>query len=297
MIGDTVAIRPDFELNDPLDAAEHLLAWIIETGLTAFQSEAAHAKEVRRAATRVWNLDAINLVPLMMDMSFMFAPMLGLEDSAQVERSRPSIDPSDGVWDVRVRALRKRIVRAVGRVHDRVAHNGAAAHQGPGGRIGRLIGAIIERALRQHALPTVAGMPSFRVTAGFARQFQAMSAPSRKGSGIYPFFVVDARREGAVEWVIASGQVGRNGPFYGVKLNPRLGCHPLRSEPVSLFTHCARNGIPITTHASQCRFPDWLMACADFGTRRATSEAWGSSIAGQRLEQMAFRVPREFLCL
>ncbi|MCX7031616.1 MAG: amidohydrolase family protein, partial [Spirochaetes bacterium] len=141
---------------------------------------------------------------------------------------------------------------------------------------------------------------------GFARQFQAMSALGRKGSGIFPFFAVDPRRDGAVEWVITSGQVGRNGPFYGVKLYPRLGYHPLRTELSPLFAFCAREGIPVTAHASWRGFPDGLPTFAEFGNPKhyrpilegnpglrinlahfgdrsnepGMIEAWGGAIAG-----------------
>ncbi|MCX7030384.1 MAG: hypothetical protein NTU62_09725, partial [Spirochaetes bacterium] len=212
MIEDTVAIRPDFELRNPLDAAEHLLAWIVEIGFAAFQSETANVKELRRTAARVWRVDTLSLVPLMMDIYYLFASPLGLEESAEFVPGRNSGDPPGDIWDARARVLRMRIARGVGRVHDRVAHAGAAARKGARGRIERLIGATIERVLRPHGALTAAGMPGFKLTAGFARQFQAMSALGRKGSGIFPFFAVDPRRDGAVEWVITSGQVGRNGP-------------------------------------------------------------------------------------
>jgi predicted TIM-barrel fold metal-dependent hydrolase len=262
MIEDTVAIRPDFELKNPLDAAEHLAGWIMEIGMAAFQSEAANVREIRRTAARTWKARTIGLVPLMMDIYFMFAPPLGPEASDETGTSRSTGVPGDDPRDERARALRKRIARAIRGVHERMTH-GARPRRWPA--IERLAAAGIERVLRQHARPAGPGGRSFRPTAGFSRQLRALSVLGRSGTGIYPFFAVDARREGAVEWAITSGQIGPRGPFYGVKLYPRLGCHPLRPELAPLFAHCARNGIPITTHASENGFPDFLTKHAEFG--------------------------------
>jgi predicted TIM-barrel fold metal-dependent hydrolase len=308
MIEDTVAIRPDFEVRDPLDAAEHFLGWIVEIGFAAIGSEAAHARDLRRNASRVWHVDGISLVALMMDIYFMFAPPLGAPGAnglAGPER-RPVDRGTDGDdLDLRARAFRKRVARAIRWWRDRAAAESNSSRREKV-RIDRLLAVITERVLGAHARPAARGTPGFRSTAGFARQFRAMSALGRRKPGIYPFFAVDARREGAVEWVINSGQVGPEGPFYGVKLYPRLGCHPLRPELDPLYAHCARSGIPITTHSSHGGFPDFLTSFAEFGnpenfrpvfeqypgiridfahfgdrgTDAAQSEAWGRSIAG-----------------
>jgi predicted TIM-barrel fold metal-dependent hydrolase len=308
MIEDTVALRTDFEVRDPLDAAEHFLGWIVEIGFAAIGSEAAHVRDLRRNASRVWSVDRIGLVALMMDIYYMFAPPLGVpgvNDLPRAEQQRPSRGLDDDDRDVRVRAFRKRITRALRKRRDNAAAESDAFHRAKG-RIEKLLEAVTGRVLGAHARPAARGMPSFRSTAGFARQFRVMSALGRRKQGIYPFFAVDARRHGVVEWVIKSGQVGPGGPFHGVKLYPRLGCHPLRPELDPLYSHCARNGIPITTHCSQGGFPDFLMSFAEYGhpenfrpvferypgirinfahfgdrgSTAAQSEAWGRSIAG-----------------
>jgi predicted TIM-barrel fold metal-dependent hydrolase len=308
MIEDTVAIRPDFEVRSPIDAAEHFLAWIIEIGFAAIGSEAAHARDLRRNALRVWHVDRISLVALMMDIYFMFAPPLGepgANGPAQPDRRPPDRGSAGDDLDLRVRAFRKRVARTIRRLRDHAAPESDSSRRAKG-RIERLLAVVAERVLSAHARPALRGRPSFRSTAGFARQFRAISALGSRKPGIYPFFAVDARREGVVEWAINSGQVCPKGPFYGVKLYPRLGCHPLRPELDPLYSHCARNGIPLATHCSYGGFPDFLMSFAEFGDPEnfrpvferypgirinfahfgdrgsdvAQSEAWGRSITG-----------------
>ncbi|HUI72066.1 MAG TPA: amidohydrolase family protein [Spirochaetia bacterium] len=267
MIEDTIAVRPDFEVRSPLDAAEHFLAWILEIGFAAIGSEAAHVRELRQNASRIWNVDRIGLVPLMMDIYFLFAPSIaepGASKPASGERRPPVRDPRRDARDLRVRALRKRMARALRKRRDSMATESDATSLATG-RIEKLLAGVTERVLGSPARPAWPNTPTFRSSAGFAHQFAALSALGGRKSGVYPFFAVDARREGAVDWVITSGHVGPGGPFYGVKLYPRLGCHPLRPELDPLYSHCARNGIPITTHCSYGGFPDFLTSFAEYG--------------------------------
>jgi predicted TIM-barrel fold metal-dependent hydrolase len=308
MIEESVVVRPDFEVRSPLDAAEHFLAWIIEIGAAAIGSEAAHARELRRNAARVWGVDTISLVALMMDIYFMFAPRLGppgaVDRAPAGQRPLPRATGGDDL-DARARTFRKSVARALRRRRDIVAAKGRA-HRPALAVIENLLEAVAARVLGLSTKQAVHGGRGFQGTAGFTRQFRALSALGSRTTGIYPFIAVDPRREGIVEWVITSGQVGPAGPFHGVKLYPRLGCHPLRPELDPLYSHCAQKGIPLTTHCSSGGFPDFVTSFAEFGNPEnfrpiferfpsiridfahfgdrgadtTQSEAWGRSIAG-----------------
>jgi len=90
---------------------------------------------------------------------------------------------------------------------------------------------------------------------GLERQLNALKNLSAKGN-CFPFFPVDPRRPGVVQAVLSGKIVTRKrGGFYGIKLYPRLGYHPLSSNLVSLYAYCEANSIPITTHASTGGFP------------------------------------------
>ncbi len=263
----TVAIRPSFELRYPFDAVQTFMAWLIGIGRAAFQSEVKDVKDMRRAAHRAWKTENLGLVPLMMDIYFMFAPPLGPEGPSPEARHEPTAPLAKDKRDEYARAFRKRITQVVQKVHGRMSGKTSAARE-RSGRLEAFIASFAERVLSGKAQVETAGAPGFKTTAGFLRQFNAVAPLGAKGSGVYPFFAVDARREGVVDWVINGGQVGPGGPFYGIKLYPRLGCHPGRRELEPLFEFCARRRIPITAHASGRGFPHWIMSFAEYGNPR-----------------------------
>ncbi len=263
----TVAIRPSFELRYPFEAVQTFMAWLIGIGRAAFQSEAKDVKDMRRTALRTWKTENLSLVPLMMDIYFMFAPPLGPEGPVPAERREPPAPPTVDKRDEYSRAFRKRMAQVVQKVHDRMA-GGTSKERESRGRLEAFITSLAERVLSEKGQEAEAGAPGFKPTAGFLRQFKAMGPLGKEGSGVYPFFAVDARREGVVDWVINGGQVGPGGPFYGIKLYPRLGCHPCRHELEPLFEFCARGRIPITAHASGRGFPHWRLTLAEYGNPR-----------------------------
>jgi predicted TIM-barrel fold metal-dependent hydrolase len=79
----------------------------------------------------------------------------------------------------------------------------------------------------------------------------------RRGT-VFPFLAIDPRRAGAID-ALRDGRAGvsSGGPFYGVKLYPRLGYHPAHPTLEPLYAFCSKNRIPITTHCSTGGFPTW----------------------------------------
>jgi len=252
-------VVPDFELNNPLEEAERLLAWVIQISKAAFHTQAANVRELRRVAAKVWGVPSLTIVPLMMDIYYLFSPPLA---PATWEPPQPPRVATRR--QAHARALTERVTSIVRGVRQRMAtgDNGAV---GRGGAIEKRIWAIVERVIDEKMKGAELPAPGFARTAGFVRQFHDIMALGETDARVRPFFALDARRPGAVEWVMNSGKVGPRGPFYGVKLYPRLGCHPGVPELAHLFRHCAKNGIPVTTHTSHRGFPDWFHVYADFG--------------------------------
>ena len=93
---------------------------------------------------------------------------------------------------------------------------------------------------------------------------------------VYPFLAVDPRRKGIMK-VITEGAhflpspaplVSKNGPFFGIKLYPRLGYKPMDVEThcPGLYSWCEENNIPITFHCGAGGFPVGpIPAYDDFG--------------------------------
>ena len=87
----------------------------------------------------------------------------------------------------------------------------------------------------------------------------------RKGE-LYPFIAVDPRRPGIIDEIISGKYISNNGPFYGVKLYPRMGYHPQSAPMDALYNYCNDQKIPLTFHCGKGGFPPgtgWKYA--DFG--------------------------------
>jgi len=85
---------------------------------------------------------------------------------------------------------------------------------------------------------------------GIRSQVHALRSLSARGN-CYPFLAVDPRRPGLIDAIIDGEFVTQSpGGFYGIKLYPRLGFHPLSGDLPALYSYCAEKGIPITVHCS-----------------------------------------------
>jgi predicted TIM-barrel fold metal-dependent hydrolase len=93
-------------------------------------------------------------------------------------------------------------------------------------------------------------------TWGLGRHKAALQALAQKYAGsVFPFLAIDPRRAGAIEAL--PRLVSKHGPFYGVKLYPRLGYHPQHPSLHPVYDFCDQHEIPITTHCGPGGFPPW----------------------------------------
>ncbi len=95
-------------------------------------------------------------------------------------------------------------------------------------------------------------------------QISDLQSLSKKGN-CYPFFAVDPRRRGVIDAILNGQFITRKpGGFYGIKIYPRLGYHPMSGRLPALYEYCANNNIPITTHCASTGFPTWSTEAAVF---------------------------------
>jgi predicted TIM-barrel fold metal-dependent hydrolase len=91
-------------------------------------------------------------------------------------------------------------------------------------------------------------------TPGYIDHLKELIMLEQKYKGlIFPFLAVDPRRKGIVEAI--PKLVSKTGPFYGIKLYPRLGYKPEIPQLFPVYDFCNENGIPITTHCTIVGFP------------------------------------------
>jgi predicted TIM-barrel fold metal-dependent hydrolase len=107
----------------------------------------------------------------------------------------------------------------------------------------------------------------FHKTKGYTLHMNRLMELVGKCPGrLHPFVAVDARREGIVDAVYSGQFFTGKERFYGVKLYPRLGCHPLAKPMQAVYEYCQAHNLPITFHCGKGGFPPsekW--AYADYG--------------------------------
>jgi predicted TIM-barrel fold metal-dependent hydrolase len=76
-----------------------------------------------------------------------------------------------------------------------------------------------------------------------------------EGEPIFPFLAADPRREGILDALKDEKLISKKGPFYGVKLYPRLGYHPASKPVQEILNICIERDLPVTTHCGISGFP------------------------------------------
>lgn len=221
-----------------------LLEWIRETWKASTGNEATNLDMVRGEVLSRWKTQDATVVPLMMDIFFLFAPVLGAGETARSTFRIAGAD--DSAPDHR------RIVAGVLDLLD-------------GTGFGPDLQAAVRGALdARWADETKNDIDSrgYFESAGFVEhRDRLVELKGSRGSQLFPFFAVDPRRQGVVDAVLAGGIVGPGGPFHGVKLYPRLGYHPACADLMRLYEWCDRYRIPIVTHCGPTGFPPAPLEC------------------------------------
>jgi Predicted metal-dependent hydrolase of the TIM-barrel fold len=196
------------------------------------------------------------LFPLMMDIYYMFDGLFEDGSSAKAEGWSEETDALLSSWLSETRGA----VRGIAEERARKP----SPHQGMlQAELEKIEGKFDEL---ETARATGAEWPdSVAMTPGYESEIrQSIELWKRHPGKVYPFLAVDPRRDGVMELVAGGGCFGiegplvsRAGPFYGVKLYPRLGYKPAEVEAIGLLEWCARGGIPITYHCNETGFPPW----------------------------------------
>ncbi len=94
-----------------------------------------------------------------------------------------------------------------------------------------------------------------RMTSGFLFHLERLRSIVLEGEPVYPFLAVDPRRPGIKDAISNEDLVSKKGPFYGIKLYPRLGYHPSSKPLQDIFDICIERDLPVTTHCGMSGFP------------------------------------------
>jgi len=215
-----------------LQRIKGFITWLKDLIDACRDSEEENLNTVLGAARAGWNDGLpVSSIPLMMDIYYMFAPILPQGPAPVEAESRAESMPFDDAVKQLESLLQELKI--------------PAEHV-------ELIRQKITERKNVKALDTL----SYFDTWGFAHHRKALEAlKAARPNDLYPFFAVDPRRPGVVDAVISGNIVGKDRSFQGVKLYPRLGYHPACAALDPLFRWCSENHIPIITHCGPGGFP------------------------------------------
>jgi hypothetical protein len=196
--------------------------------------EEDNLRTVQERAREAWN-DGLPVcaVPLMMDIYYMFSAPLGVGDHAPY-----AVADAERTLDLTVARGQLEAELATADVPDAWRRK------------------ILEEVDRPH-VDGRGGWESWGLRRHRERLTELVERHNQEAEKIFPFLAVDPRRPGAIDAATSGAFVGKSGPFYGIKLYPRLGYDPRVPALRPLFAWCAANDIPVTTHCGPSGFPAW----------------------------------------
>ena len=235
--------------------------------------ETKNAEFVFAIGKKVFKKD-IAIIPLMMDFYFAFGAPL----------PAPKQKPSTLSRAFRPKRRQHSIEEVEPKFRRRMA--GVIAEGGSKARKGELHGkcsdyvALVKRTMEAAIdfQKRDASADPYVKTVGFEYQLRKLKElrsvyPDRT----FPFFAIDPRREGIVDYIVAGNYVSKEeGPFFGCKLYPRAGYMPDVRELDPLYSYCEKIDVPVTTHCSRTGFPPaaliWRWKLTDFGAPKNYAE-------------------------
>lgn len=96
---------------------------------------------------------------------------------------------------------------------------------------------------------------NLKMTSGYRFHLERLRKMVLEGEPVFPFLAVDPRREGIFDALKNEKLISKNGPFFGVKLYPRLGYHPASKPVQDILNICIERDLPVTTHCGKSGFP------------------------------------------
>lgn len=96
---------------------------------------------------------------------------------------------------------------------------------------------------------------NLKLTSGYILHLERLRKLVMEGAPVFPFLAVDPRRPGITDALKNENLIGTKGPFYGVKIYPRLGYHPASKVVQDIFDICIERDLPVITHCGMSGFP------------------------------------------
>jgi predicted TIM-barrel fold metal-dependent hydrolase len=228
----------------------NLIQWFEQLLTAAFDSEEENLDHLLNTVRNEWNTSSVSTYPLMMDIFYVFAPPV--MEGESVQKSVPLLKEIDYSHEEYLDELRGIFDELKTLNHEHFSIKGMGSNVDRSSVIDKIFEKILDEVIN--------GKKSlhynFYQTWGFRDEMNDLiDLVAKRPDDLFPFFAVDPRRDGVINAVLKGDLVSKTGPFYGVKLYPRLGYHPDCADLDPIYKFCSDNDIPITTHCSPGGFP------------------------------------------
>ncbi len=250
-----------------LPIMKDLLRQLYELLHAALGSEAKNLNFLQEEAGKAFPDSSLRITPLMMDIFYLLAYPLKKDADLQTFvglRATTSVDMNEfqSIWDEILDDFKSYLESK------RVTDKRAKGTYSPDDPI-ELALALIEKErsvqetflLRKNATGSYSDSLEFYHTNGFCFHMDnLMELVGTQKDELYPFIAIDPRRTGMVETLLSGSFFTGDKRFYGVKLYPRMGVHPLSKPMDAVYQYCSDNNLPITFHCGMSGFPpgtDW----------------------------------------
>jgi predicted TIM-barrel fold metal-dependent hydrolase len=241
-----------------------LLIQLYQLMSAALGSEEENLDFLQKEALKVMPNNNWHVVPLMMDIFYMLAYPLDKGQSVVTTKGllTASVDETEfqQKWNETLDALKSHVIQS--------APLAKSAN-------GKIIDSFLEEIIEsERSVKTTLALKSkpatvtgFYETEGFCFHLNNLvNLVAKRKSELFPFIAIDPRRPGIIDTITSGEYISNSGPFYGVKLYPRMGYHPQAAPMDALYSYCSDKNIPITFHCGKSGFPpgtDWKYA--EFG--------------------------------
>lgn len=218
-----------------------LIRWLFELREALSDSEEENMNLLIDKGSEAWKINRsdMKIIPLMMDIFYMFA--YNVTDKESVDVSINQINKANFNIDLFEKELNDCFTEEIE----------CAGSNGKHHRVRKWIRRVIDE-LKDR----VRDRDGVDWSLGYDDEIKSLKRLVEKyPEKLYPFFAVDPRRRGIINYIRTSGVVGKSGPFYGIKLYPYLGYHPACEELKPIYDFCAEKDLPITTHTAVTGFP------------------------------------------
>jgi predicted TIM-barrel fold metal-dependent hydrolase len=236
-----------------LDDLKTLLRELYEFLSAALDDEEANLNFMQKTALKTWKAE-LKITPLMMDIFYLLAPPLNQDIRLNYSKINAMAKPANST------EFKRYTAEILNDFKDYIRHKDfknklLSSVQDEKAEILEFINDELER-VSDVQLKVFSQTYPFQTSWGFKCHMENLInlVAKRKGE-LYPFLAVDPRRPNIVEGVKDTALVSPNGPFYGIKLYPRMGYHPLSQPMYEVYDYCKKNKIPIVVHTGIAGFP------------------------------------------